>query len=86
MTVTADGDGLVGELTGTGAKIALAPWDDLVFAASLVPEGRFAAIAASLGPSPLGFATFEAGPDGAVGQVRMSFGEAPDQPYDFVRK
>ena len=86
VTVTAEGDGLVAEITGSGARIALAPWDDEVFVANLVAEGRFAPVAANLGPFPLGFVTFEAGPDGSVGQFRLSLDQAPGQTYDFVRQ
>ena len=86
MTVTAEGDGLVAEITGSGARIALAPWDDEAFVANLVAEGRFAPVAANLGPFPLGFVTFEAGPDGSVGQFRLSLDQAPGQTYDFARQ
>ena len=86
VTVTAEGDGLVAEITGSGARIAFAPWDDEVFVANLVAEGRFAPVAANLGPFPLGFVTFEAGPDGSVGQFRLSLDQAPGQTYDFVRQ
>jgi CubicO group peptidase (beta-lactamase class C family) len=56
-TVTVDGGNLTLALD-LGSRIRLAPWDGSVFSASLVPEGRFEAVAANLGPGPLGLVEF----------------------------
>jgi hypothetical protein len=62
-TLTVDGDALTLALE-IGSRLRLAPWDGSVFAASLVPEGRFEAVSANLGPGPLGLAEFLVGTDG----------------------
>ncbi|MGH7114024.1 MAG: serine hydrolase, partial [Stellaceae bacterium] len=59
-TLAIDGDGLMASLNETGARLRLEPYDGAVFTVRLAPEGRFAAIAASLGDAPAGFADFEA--------------------------
>jgi hypothetical protein len=82
--VTADGEGLVLALDATGARLRLAPWDGDVFTASLVPEGRFAAVAANLGQSPLGFAQFQADAAGKLDTLRLTM--ADGQAYDFTRQ
>lgn len=61
-----EGAGLALAIAGTGARLALAPWNGDVFTVSLVPEGRFAAIAANLGPAPVGFAQFRVSGDGIL--------------------
>ena len=78
-----DGDGLMLALAETGARLRLAPWDGDVFTVAIVPEGRFAAVAANLGALPLGFAQFLADETGALDRLRltMSDGEA----YDLAR-
>jgi CubicO group peptidase (beta-lactamase class C family) len=86
VDVTRNGDGLVAEITGTGAKLALAPWDDQIFVATVVAEGRFASVAANLRPFPLGFVTFMPAPDGKVAGFRLSLQPALEQPYDFTRR
>jgi hypothetical protein len=48
------------------------------------PEGRFAPIAANLGPFPAGFASFALGPDGKVTGFRLALAEQPDQPFEFA--
>ncbi|MBP7000603.1 serine hydrolase [Amaricoccus sp.] len=64
--VAVDGDGLMATIAGTGARLRLAPWSGDALTVSLVPEGRFAAIAANLGPTPVGFAQFRVGGDGRI--------------------
>ncbi|WP_306752647.1 serine hydrolase [Paracoccus actinidiae] len=83
-TLTTEGEGLVLALKTTGARLKLAPWDGDVFTASLVPEGRFAAIAANLGPLPMGFAQFQADETGKLATLRLTM--ADGQVYDFARK
>ena len=86
VAVTQSGEGLVAEISGTGAKIVLSPWNDLAFVANLAPEGRFAAVAANLGAYPLGFATFRTAPDGAVSGFDLSFADPEQQAYGFNRQ
>jgi CubicO group peptidase (beta-lactamase class C family) len=62
-TVAVDGDALTLALE-IGSRLRLEPWDGSVFAANLVPEGRFEAVSANLGPGPLGLAEFLIGTDG----------------------
>ena len=83
-TVTEDGGGLALELAGTGARLRLDPWDGGIFTASLVPEGRFAAIAANLGPAPLGFVQYQIGATGKLDLLH--FWMADGQAYDFRRQ
>jgi hypothetical protein len=80
----ADG-GLVAVLKATGARLALDPRDGDVFTVKLVPEGRFAAVAADLGPGPVGFVQFLIGKDGKVGRFVLLSGDN-GQAYDFVRQ
>ena len=81
--MTEDGGGLALELAGTGARLRLDPWDGSIFIASLVPEGRFAAIAANLGPAPLGFVQYQIGATGKLDLLH--FWMADGQAYDFRR-
>ena len=78
-----DGGGLMVELAGTGARLRLDPWDGGVFTASLVAEGRFAAIAANIGPGPLGFVQYQIDAAGKLDQFRFSM--ADGQAYEFRR-
>jgi CubicO group peptidase (beta-lactamase class C family) len=82
--VRLDGDALVMELEATGAQLKLAPWDGEVFTASLVPLGRFAAIAEDLGPRPSGFVQFQIDQEGKLGVLRLSFEDG--QAYEFERQ
>ncbi|MCZ0963969.1 serine hydrolase domain-containing protein [Paracoccus benzoatiresistens] len=82
--VTAGDDGLVLALKETGARLKLAPWNGDVFTASLVPEGRFAAVAANLGPLPMGFAQFQADETGKLATLRLTMSDG--QVYDFARQ
>jgi len=79
-----DDDALVMELQDTGAQVRLVPWDGAVFTASLMPLGRFAGVAAGLGPGPLAFAQFQIDGQGKLAVLRISF---PDgQAYAFDRE
>src|SRR3977135_2675687 len=71
-----DGDALVLELKETGAELALTPWDGEVFTFRLLPRGRFAAVVASMGERPSGFAQFEVGQDGKLGGLRLTADDA----------
>ncbi|PSJ54988.1 serine hydrolase domain-containing protein [Kumtagia ephedrae] len=82
--VTQDGAGLVVELE-TGAKLTLEAGDGWAFSVSLVPEGRFAGIAANIGPTPIGIAQFEVDKDGAVAGFRF-ISVDNGQPYTFARQ
>ena len=74
----------IGANLPSGARLAFEPWNGEVLLVSLVPEGRFAPIAANLGPFPAGFATFALGPDGKVTGFRLALDEAPGQTYAFA--
>ena len=76
LSLARDGERLVGTLS-TGAKLASSRGTARSSVVSLVPEGRFAPIAANLGPFPAGFATFALGPDGKVTGFRLALDEAP---------
>jgi CubicO group peptidase (beta-lactamase class C family) len=68
----------------TGARIRLDPWDGGVFTASLVPGGRFSAVAANLGPLPLGFVQYQMDKAGKLDLFRLSMSDG--QVYDFRRQ
>ncbi len=68
----------------TGAALRLDPWDGSVFTATYVPAGRFAAMASSLGPSPLGFVQPQIDKDGRQNVLRLTFSDG--QSYDFARQ
>ena len=82
--LTAEDDGLILALEATGARLRLAPWNGDVFTASLLPEGRFAAVAANLGQSPLGFAQHQVDATGKFDTLRLTM--AGGQAYDFTRQ
>jgi hypothetical protein len=52
--------------------------------ATLVPEGRFANIAANLGSLPSAFAQFQSDKDGKPSILRLTFASA--QAYNFKRE
>lgn len=79
-----DGDVATLELLGSGAKLRLDAWSGGVYTATLVPEGRFAAVAANLGPLPSAFAQFQSDKDGKPTILRLTF--ASGQAYDFRRE
>jgi CubicO group peptidase (beta-lactamase class C family) len=79
-----EGEALVLEFKGTGAELALAPWDGDVFTVSMLPRGRFAPMVANMGDRLRGFAQFESGKDGKLGALRLTFA-ADGQAYEFSR-
>jgi Beta-lactamase len=79
-----DGDVATLDLLGSGAKLRLDGWNGSVYSAALVPDTRFAAIAANLGPLPSAFAQFQSDKDGAPTILRLTF--ASGQAYDFRRE
>jgi hypothetical protein len=85
VTVAEADPGLTAEIAATGARLALTPWDGGVLTASLVPEGRFAPVAANLGPLPIGFVQFEAGAEGKLDGFRVQLAGG-GQAYDFARE
>jgi CubicO group peptidase (beta-lactamase class C family) len=72
------------ELLGSGAKLRLDAWNGDVYTATLVPEGRFAGVAANLGPLPSAFAQFQNDKNGKPTTLRLTF--ADGQTYDFTRE
>jgi hypothetical protein len=72
------------QLRATGAKLKLEPWDGEVFTAKLLPIGRFAAVAADLGPLPDGFVQFQIDKDAKLNLLRLSFDDG--QAYEFKRE
>jgi CubicO group peptidase (beta-lactamase class C family) len=79
-----DGDVATLELLGSGAKLRLDAWNGGVYTATLVPEGRFAGVAANLGRLPSAFAQFQNDKDGKPTTLRLTF--AKGQAYDFKRE
>jgi CubicO group peptidase (beta-lactamase class C family) len=82
--VTQDGDALVMELLGTGAKLKLEPWDGEVFTFRLLSLGKFEAVVKNAGPLPNGFAEFQMDKDGKLSLLRLSFDDG--QAYVFKRQ
>jgi CubicO group peptidase (beta-lactamase class C family) len=82
--VALEGDALVMTLQATGARLKLAPWDGDIFTASLLPEGRFAAVAAMNGPAPSGFVQFPIDPQAKLNHLQLSFDDG--QAYMFQRR
>jgi CubicO group peptidase (beta-lactamase class C family) len=72
-TVTMVDGALVLSFAATGARLKLEPWDGDIFTATLMPEGRFAAVAANNGPQPAGFAQFQMDHTGALNVLQLSF-------------
>jgi CubicO group peptidase (beta-lactamase class C family) len=83
-TLRRDGDTLVLALQDTGCEFTLEPWDGDVFAARVVPVGRFAAVAENLGPRPSAFAQMQIDKEGRLNVLRLSFDDG--QAYDFRRE
>jgi len=81
--VAVEGAGLVMTLAACGARLAFDPWDGGVFTVRLLGDGRFAAIAANLGPQPSGFAQFQIGKDGRLDRLLLSMSDG--QAYPFQR-
>jgi hypothetical protein len=79
-----DGDVATFELLGSAAKLRLDAWNADVYTATLGPEGRFASVAANLGPLPSAFAQFQNDKNGKPTTLRLTF--ADGQAYDFTRE
>jgi CubicO group peptidase (beta-lactamase class C family) len=79
-----DGDSLVLTLKATGAQLALDPWDGDIFTLRILPKGPYAAVAASDGPLPLGFAQFQTNEEGKLDLLRLTFEDG--QAYVFRRE
>lgn len=84
VVVSQDGAALVMDFQATGARLKLVSWDGDFFTASLLPVGRFSALAENLGPRPNGFVQFQIEQEGKLGVLRLSF--ADGQTYDFRRE
>jgi CubicO group peptidase (beta-lactamase class C family) len=82
--LAADKDHLVLTLTASGARLFLDPWDGDVFTATVIPEGRFVAVAENQGPLPVGFVQFVSTKDGKLDVLRLTFDDG--QAYDFQRQ
>lgn len=82
--VALDGGALVMTLQATGARLKLTPWDGDIFTASLLPEGRFAAVNAMSGPAPSGFVQFQIDQQAKLNHLRLSFDDG--QAYVFQRQ
>jgi hypothetical protein len=83
-SVTVEGDALILEITATGAKLKLEPWDGDVFTAKMMPLGRFATIAEDLGPLPAGFVQFQIDKEAKLNVLRLSLDDG--QAYEFTRE
>lgn len=79
-----DGDVTTLELVDSGAKLRIEPWNGAVYTATLVPDTKFAAIAANLGPLPIAFAQFQTDKNGKPTILRLTFSDG--QAYDFKRE
>jgi CubicO group peptidase (beta-lactamase class C family) len=71
-TLAASGNGLMLTVQQTGARLELRPFDGAVFTAHLVPEGRFAPIAAATGDTPFGFTDLAADLEGRLTRLRWT--------------
>jgi CubicO group peptidase (beta-lactamase class C family) len=72
------------EFAASGAKLRLDPWNGALYAATLSPEGKFAAMVANLGPLPIAFMQFQNDKDGNPTTLRLTFSDG--QAYDFKRE
>jgi hypothetical protein len=79
-----DGETAALEMAASGARLRVDPWNGAVYIATLVPDGRFAAVAANLGPLPVAFAQFQSDEDSKPTTLRLTF--ADGQAYDFRRE
>jgi CubicO group peptidase (beta-lactamase class C family) len=79
-----DGGAAALEFGATGAKLRLDAWNGAVYTATFAPEGKFAEMAANLGPLPIAFAQFQNGKDGKLTTPRLTF--ADGQAYNFKRE
>ncbi|WP_119268808.1 serine hydrolase domain-containing protein [Taklimakanibacter deserti] len=83
-TLTENAGALALKLERTGAVLDFKPRGGYLFDIILRPEDRFAAVAANLGPTPIGFAEFQVDPAGHYNRLDVLF---PDngQSYIFTR-
>jgi CubicO group peptidase (beta-lactamase class C family) len=65
-------DGFFLTLKQTGARFRLTSFDGELFTSALVPEGRFAAVAAWQGDAPGGFAGFAADAEGRLSRLSLT--------------
>jgi hypothetical protein len=79
-----EGDEAALELVDSGARLRIGPWNGPVYTVTLVPDAKFAAIAANLGPLPIAFAQFQSDKDGKPTILRLTFSDG--QAYDFKRQ
>jgi CubicO group peptidase (beta-lactamase class C family) len=82
--LAADTDHLVLTLNKSGVRLFLDPWDGDVFSATVIPEGRFIAVAENQGPLPVGFVQFVSNKEGKLDILRLTFDDG--QAYDFQRQ
>jgi CubicO group peptidase (beta-lactamase class C family) len=87
-TVTENDGALSVAFREMGSKLKFDPWDGDVFTASLVPEGPMAAVAANLGPQPVGFAQFQIDSEGNLNLLRLAIADyrIANQAYLFQRE
>jgi CubicO group peptidase (beta-lactamase class C family) len=83
-TLAAENGTLVLTLAASGAKLKLAPWDGDVLTATVVPQGRFAAVAENIGPQPAAFAQMLVDKAGKLDVLRLMMDDG--QAYDFRRE
>jgi CubicO group peptidase (beta-lactamase class C family) len=79
-----DGNVATLELVDSGARLRVDPWNGPVYTATLVPDSKFAAIAANLGPLPIAFAQFQSDKDGKPTILRLTFSDG--QADNFKRE
>jgi CubicO group peptidase (beta-lactamase class C family) len=79
-----DSGALVVNLETTGARLRLDPWDGMIFTGTLMPLGKFAALAANLGPVPSAFVQFQMDKVAKLNVLHLSFDDG--QAYDFTRE
>jgi CubicO group peptidase (beta-lactamase class C family) len=83
-TLGLEDNALLLSLDASGARLRLSEWDGSIFTARLLPQGRFAAVAADLGPQPTAFVQFQMDKDAGLNVLRLSFDDG--QAYDFTRE
>lgn len=79
-----EGDEATLELVVSGARLRVDPWNGPVYTATLVPDAKFAAIAANLGPLPIAFAQFQTDKNGKPTVLRLTFSDG--QACEFKRE
>jgi len=85
-TIAVDEPRLVMTLEATGARLSIEPWDGDVFTARLVAEGRFATIAANLGPLPNAFVQYQIGDRGGLDHLKLSMDDGQAYVFDRTAK